>query len=441
MWPGVTSSPPVTCCSPTRPDRQEADRSGSCGAGAVRFRPPGRRGDCRRIAEVLDFVRDAAGNGEGRPPCATDLERSFGVRLEDAEVKMLVPLANESGHQGVVGRADRTALPGPGWSATCGCMSAIATRGCLVRNVTTQQELAADPREKVLGPNDVQVQIARGISQGRFHAAGEVRVLSALLVNLMRPSLAYNQSETEIRRQAARDAVQPILIQVKKGRDHRSRRGPGQRRPGQQADGPARPGEPRGVWSARWLGLLLGSFHPVVHRPSLRPAQYPQVSTRESRPAVPRRDPGRHGAGPQARQFHCHGGGERLPLHRCGRLLLCAALCRRGHGGAHRAEQRGGADVQHGVCRPGRLSLRQQFRTVPFRPAEQSGRGPLGSPADGAHVDVPRRRATVHVQFHDDLRHSPGFRARRSASACSTSSASAWPAVCWRRCWSAASFR
>jgi len=168
-----------------------------------------------RMAEVLEFTRNESSRGEGAAELRKELEVSYGVKIEDAELRALIGLSAKPGTKewlaGLLERLYRVKVVG-----NLKMYERDREHGVLLRNVATQKERPADLQEKVLGPNDLQ-----GLIQDEFrrsdYDAGQIKALSALLLNLLRPSLAYNQNETEVRRLAARDAVQPILIQVKKG--------------------------------------------------------------------------------------------------------------------------------------------------------------------------------------------------------------------------------
>jgi hypothetical protein len=168
-----------------------------------------------RLTEVLGFVRTEVGQGGGGTDLLKEMEASYGVRIETAEVRALVSLATSPGTgewlAGMVNRLYRVKVVG-----NLKMYERDRDHGLLFRNVATQKESPANPAEKVLGPNDLQGMIRDELRKTDYDAA-QVKVLSSLLLNLLRPSISYNQSETEARRQAARDAVQPILIQVKKG--------------------------------------------------------------------------------------------------------------------------------------------------------------------------------------------------------------------------------
>jgi putative nucleotidyltransferase with HDIG domain len=168
-----------------------------------------------RVAEIFDFIRSEASRGVNVATLNKELESSFGVRLVDAEFSALIPLSTEAGTKEwlvkLVERLYQLKMVGDQR-----LFERDRASGVLFRNVATQKEALANQQEKVLGPGDFQHLIREEFRQSDFNS-GQVRALSALLTNLMRPSISYNQSETEARRQAARDAVQPVLIQVKKG--------------------------------------------------------------------------------------------------------------------------------------------------------------------------------------------------------------------------------
>lgn len=168
-----------------------------------------------RIAEVLDFVRAEASRGTSGAALRTALESSFGVRVTDAEANALAGLAAEPGIRewlaDLVERLYRLKMV-----SNLRMFERDRQHGVLFRNVATQKESPADPDEKVFGPGEVQL-LLREEFRKTGHSSGQVKALFSLLTNLLRPSTSYNQSETERRIQAARDAVQPVLIQVKKG--------------------------------------------------------------------------------------------------------------------------------------------------------------------------------------------------------------------------------
>jgi len=168
-----------------------------------------------RAAEILDFVAAESKRGVAGAALRVELESSFGVRIADAEMQSLVSLSSGPGNKEwlaeLVERLYQLKMVGD-----LRLFERDRQHGAVLRNVATKKEALADLNEKVLGPNDLQALLREEFRKTEYNS-GQIKALSSLLANLLRPSVSYNQSETEARRMAARDAVQPILIQVKKG--------------------------------------------------------------------------------------------------------------------------------------------------------------------------------------------------------------------------------
>jgi len=168
-----------------------------------------------RAAEIIVFLHQEKVAGTGSTALLRQLESSFGVRINDTDLSELLTMAAEPGAAEwlttLIERLYQRKLVG-----NLRMYERDLEHGIRLRNVTTQQEMPADPNEKLAGPAEIQT-VLRGEFRAAHLDADRSKALSSLLTNLLRPSISYNQNETETRRQAAREAVQPILIQVKKG--------------------------------------------------------------------------------------------------------------------------------------------------------------------------------------------------------------------------------
>ena len=168
-----------------------------------------------RAAEVLAFLRSESARQGAGATLRQQLETSYGVRLGEADFAQLTAMAAEPGAAewlaALIERLYQRKVVG-----NLRMYERDREHGMLLRNVTNQQEVPADPGENVAGPSEIQGAVRNEFRTTRLDA-GRSKALTALLTNLMRPSVSYNQSETEARRQAARETVQPVLIQVKKG--------------------------------------------------------------------------------------------------------------------------------------------------------------------------------------------------------------------------------
>jgi hypothetical protein len=168
-----------------------------------------------RAAEIVAFLHQENTRGAKGDELRRQLESSYGVRLDEADLSQLLTWAAEPGSAewlaALIERLYQRKVVG-----NLRMYERDREHGILLRNLTTQKEQPADPGENVAGPVEIQAEV-RGEFRSARLGAGRSKALSALLTNLLRPSISYNQNETETRRQAAREAVQPILVQVKKG--------------------------------------------------------------------------------------------------------------------------------------------------------------------------------------------------------------------------------
>jgi putative nucleotidyltransferase with HDIG domain len=90
-------------------------------------------------------------------------------------------------------------------------------RGIVVRDLASQQEKVYQTLPRVVGLNEALASSDPLLKQTPGVKREQRRVLLSVLQRLIRPSLTYNQQETEQRRQKAYAEVTPVLFQVKKG--------------------------------------------------------------------------------------------------------------------------------------------------------------------------------------------------------------------------------
>ena len=90
-------------------------------------------------------------------------------------------------------------------------------RGIVVRTLASQQEKVYQQLPEVLGLSEALGASDPLLKQTPGIKREQRRVLLSVLQRLIRPSLTYNQQETEQRRQKAYAEVTPVLFQVKKG--------------------------------------------------------------------------------------------------------------------------------------------------------------------------------------------------------------------------------
>lgn len=101
-------------------------------------------------------------------------------------------------------------------SASMRLFAADRSQGVVFRNLATREESRDQGAESVIDLDDLQKKIVDGVQKAGLESAQKEAVIS-LLPHLLRPSISLNQNEYEHRKQLARESVQPVLFQVKKG--------------------------------------------------------------------------------------------------------------------------------------------------------------------------------------------------------------------------------
>lgn len=144
------------------------------------------------------------------------VETAFGFALPEEDYKVLKSLTPELDVASLAETLKQEVFTRP-LVANMKLFAADLGKGIVVRNLLDQQEEIQTEMPRVQGlaealsGSDPLLKAAPGIK--RKHR----KVLMSVLQQLIRPSLTYNQQETEQRRQQAFDEVAPVLFQVKKG--------------------------------------------------------------------------------------------------------------------------------------------------------------------------------------------------------------------------------
>jgi len=92
-----------------------------------------------------------------------------------------------------------------------------ADRGVIVRSLLDQSEEKLVGKTRVIGVGDAMNLFTDKLSKVKELNKADRKVFHGLVSRLIRPTLTLNKNETEGRKQSAREAVKPVLFQVKKG--------------------------------------------------------------------------------------------------------------------------------------------------------------------------------------------------------------------------------
>ena len=246
------------------------------------FYPQAGKAIATRVAEIFDYVHNEARRNLSDEAQQDELEKAFGLHLPVEQVDTLRSLAKEEETKQwlveLIGRLYSRKVVG-----NLRMYERDREQGIALRNVTTLKERVAEAGEAVLGASDLQNLLREEFRNRRLNAI-QGKTLGDLLTAVLRPSISYNQSETESRRQAARDAVQPVLIQVKSGEILVRE---GDRISAEQISklDALRAQGSRAVLGSHLLGLLLGCFILlfITHRFGSRNIRKYRLSNRDLR--------------------------------------------------------------------------------------------------------------------------------------------------------------
>ncbi|MBW2519315.1 MAG: HDIG domain-containing protein [Deltaproteobacteria bacterium] len=168
-----------------------------------------------RIAQIFNYLGKDPVPDVDTGEILAAIEQDLGIKIDPQYLTVYLELAKEPGSLNRI----RSLLLRVYQQKVAGNLKLFETdrsQGVLFRNLETQAELADNPDSVVLGMGGLQDLVTEEIDKSEFNADQQA-FLKTLILPLLRPNVSFNQNETEIRKQQAREAVQPVLVQVKKG--------------------------------------------------------------------------------------------------------------------------------------------------------------------------------------------------------------------------------
>lgn len=146
----------------------------------------------------------------------TSVEAAFGFSLVEEDYRGLKTLTAVLDVNALAAKLQQEVFDRP-LVANLKLFTTDQVKGVVIRDLGTQAEKKNNDLARVMGvpealaASDPILKEAPGISRSQR------KILMRVLQQLLRPSLTYNQQETELRRQHAFDEIAPVLFQVKKG--------------------------------------------------------------------------------------------------------------------------------------------------------------------------------------------------------------------------------
>jgi cyclic-di-AMP phosphodiesterase PgpH len=169
-----------------------------------------------RLLQTISQCRKESGQGVDPATLHKDLETTLGIPLSNADVAALRKLPNNDAFnaslRSLITRTLAVKIVG-----NLQLFQGEREQGVMIRDLESQAEVPFKDFSTVIGLGDAQDRLAEGLGQLRELSRGERTLLATLLRKLVYPNLTFNKNETEARRLAAREAVAPVLFQVKKG--------------------------------------------------------------------------------------------------------------------------------------------------------------------------------------------------------------------------------
>ncbi len=145
-----------------------------------------------------------------------EVESALGVALTDPEFSALNEISATPEMLAGLRRALAQALS-PKVVGNLQLFQADREKGITIRNLDSQKEEPGKDLQNVIGPGLAQERINTGLKNIEGLSSKERHTLYATIQKLFRPNLTFNKNETEARKRQAREAVKPVLFQVKKG--------------------------------------------------------------------------------------------------------------------------------------------------------------------------------------------------------------------------------
>lgn len=171
-----------------------------------------------RMQRGLDFLAQRLGDSElyAIEDLVPRLEADFGVPLTGADYKPLMELPLDYRLVRQITGQLRPLFERPTVASYQGFVE-DRRQGIVVLERDTGEEVNIRWLDRVSGLNDVLKEAERQLSQLTELTADQQQVLLTLVQQQLRPSLVYDQQETQARREQARAQITPVLFQIKRG--------------------------------------------------------------------------------------------------------------------------------------------------------------------------------------------------------------------------------
>ena len=168
-----------------------------------------------RVNQVFDSLQAADSVELPAERQIEELASSFGVQTDRQGLAALKELSSKESNKGLVSQI-LSQIYQRKIAGNLKLFEADRPQGIVYRHFNTQIETPDNLRHTVIGLGQLQDLLTKSVRDTSLPDA-QKKALNDLIQPMLRPNISYNQNETEARRQEAKEDVQPVLIQVKKG--------------------------------------------------------------------------------------------------------------------------------------------------------------------------------------------------------------------------------
>ena len=168
-----------------------------------------------QVVQIFTALRSGIEQGSTPEEQRAALESGFGVKLDKKPFAALLELAQRPDLKprvtSLLSQVYRLKVAG-----NLNLFDVDRLHGVVFRSLDTQMEVHDNGRETVIGLGGLQDSLKKAIAATDLPGSQQ-KALLELMQPFLRPNISFNKNESEGRRQQAREAVKPVLIQVKKG--------------------------------------------------------------------------------------------------------------------------------------------------------------------------------------------------------------------------------
>ncbi len=169
----------------------------------------------QQVVQILASLRLGLDQEKPEEQQIVELESRFGVKVDRKSFAALTAFSAQTENSEAVSRI-MTRLYRYKIAGNLKLFDADRPKGVIFRSIDTHAEVVDSGQEEIHGLGQLQESLAKAIKATGL-PSDQQKALRELIVPLLRPNISFNQNETEARKHAARAAVKPVLIQVKKG--------------------------------------------------------------------------------------------------------------------------------------------------------------------------------------------------------------------------------